>query len=127
MRRSVLFVLMSFQVAALVAAADWPQYGGPERNGISREKGLLREWPANGPPLFWKVTDLGKGYSPVSVVGTRIFTLAFRGDEEYAVALDLGTGKELWAASLGVARENPFMAFLRQRQPLVEGDRLYAF
>src|SRR6516225_5630503 len=48
-------------------------------------------------------------------------------DDEFVVALDRGTGKEVWAVSLGIARENQAMSFLRQRQPLIDGDRLYAF
>jgi outer membrane protein assembly factor BamB len=108
------------------AAGDWPQYGGPDRNGVSKETGLLKEWPEQGPPLLWQITDLGTGYSPVSVVGSRLYTLAYRGPEEFVVALDRGNGKEIWATSLGVARESHAMAFLRQRQPLVDGDRLYA-
>ena len=127
MKCRILLILLIFHNAEWAISADWPQYGGPERNGTSREKGLLPERPMDGPPLFWKVTDLGKGYSPVSVVGSRVFTLAYRGDEEYVVALDIGTGKELWAVSLGIARENSAMAFLRQRQPVVDQDCLYAF
>lgn len=112
---------------ATASAGDWPQYGGPNRNGVSEEKELLRQWPADGPPLLWKRTDLGTGYSPVSVVGFRVYTLAYRDNDEVVVALDRGTGKEVWARSLGVARESHAMSFLRQRQPLVDGDLLYAF
>jgi outer membrane protein assembly factor BamB/precorrin-6B methylase 2 len=128
-RRSVVilvFLLLLYGPGAAVAG-DWPQYGGPNRNGISLDTGLLREWPADGPRLLWKITDLGMGYSSVSVVGTRAYTLAYRDNDEFAVALDRGTGKEVWATSLGRARESHAMAFLRQRQPLVDGERLYAF
>ena len=62
----------------------------------------------------------------MSVAGTRAYTLAYRGDDEFVVALDRGTGKELWAASLGAARESHVMAFLRQRQPVLDADRVYA-
>src|SRR6185312_284722 len=75
-------------------ADDWPQYGGPERTGVSRETGLLQNWPAEGPPLLWQVTDLGAGLSPVTVVGSRVYTLAYRQDDEFVIALDRGTGKE---------------------------------
>jgi outer membrane protein assembly factor BamB len=125
--RVLLVMLLPLVDAIAVRAGDWPQYGGPDRNGIAREAGLLEEWPEGGPPLLWKAADLGTGYSPVSVVGTRVYTLAHRGDAEYVVALDRGTGKELWASSLGIARENVGMSFLRQRQPMVDGDLLYAF
>jgi outer membrane protein assembly factor BamB len=57
-----------FGVATLCAmAADWPQWRGANRDGISSEKGLLKEWPAEGPKLLWKVTDIGSGYSTPSV------------------------------------------------------------
>ena len=44
-------------------ADDWPQWQGPDRNAISRERGLLKEWPKDGPPLAWKIKGLGGGYS----------------------------------------------------------------
>lgn len=47
-------------------AADWPQWRGPNRDGISPETGLLKEWPKDGPPLAWKITNLGTGFSPVA-------------------------------------------------------------
>ena len=43
-------------------AQDWPQWRGPERSGISQEKGLLKEWPKDGPKLLWQVNDIGDGY-----------------------------------------------------------------
>jgi outer membrane protein assembly factor BamB len=116
-----------FSSASGIVAADWPQYGGPNRNGFSKETGLLREWPHEGPPLLWKVSELGAGYSPVSVVGSRLYTLAMRDKDEFAIALDRGTGKEVWATRLGVSRENAGMSFLRQRQAVVDGDRVYVF
>lgn len=44
-----------------VFSADWPQWQGPDRNAISKEKGLLQEWPKDGPPLVRKVTGIGGG------------------------------------------------------------------
>ncbi len=41
------------------SAEDWPQWQGPDRNAISQETGLLKEWPKEGPPLAWKITGLG--------------------------------------------------------------------
>ena len=57
----LLACLGSFAVAA--AAANWPQWRGPERNGISQETGLLKEWPKEGPRLLWQAKDIGSGYS----------------------------------------------------------------
>lgn len=54
---------LTLLVALSAAASDWPQWGGPHRNGVSQETGLLKEWPKEGPKLRWRVTDLGSGYS----------------------------------------------------------------
>ena len=52
----------------VVAAADWPQWRGPNRDGISTDTGLLQTWPADGPALRWKAKDIGTGYSGVSSI-----------------------------------------------------------
>jgi hypothetical protein len=120
-------VLVVALASGAAVAGDWPQWRGPDRSGVANETGLLKEWPAGGPPLLWKVDGLGGGFSPVSVQGGRLYTLAFRGDDEVALALDRGTGKEVWAARLGTAaKESPSMRQLSQRPPTLDGDRLYA-
>ena len=49
--------------AVAQTAALWPQWRGPNRDGISKETGLLKEWPANGPSLVWKAAGAGRrGY-----------------------------------------------------------------
>jgi hypothetical protein len=55
-------------------AQDWPQWRGPNRDGISKETGLLKQWPATGPALVWKATGAGGGYSSLAISGGRIFT-----------------------------------------------------
>jgi outer membrane protein assembly factor BamB len=75
--------------ASIIAtASDWPQWRGPKRDGISQEKGLLKEWPKEGPKLLWQVKDIGDGYATPAVVGSRIYVLGNRGmDDEYVQAL----------------------------------------
>src|SRR5437899_2380318 len=68
-------------------AADWPQWQGPDRNAMSKEKGLLQEWPAEGPPLAWRIKGLGGGDSSPSIAGGRIFGMSNRGDQEVVWAL----------------------------------------
>ena len=60
------------------AQLDWPQWRGPNRDGLSTETGLLKEWPKDGPPLLWKANGLGVGFSGISVAGQRIFTMGER-------------------------------------------------
>jgi outer membrane protein assembly factor BamB len=106
-------------------AADWPQWRGPDRTGISKETGLLQDWPKGGPPLRWKVTDIGTGYSSPAVAGGRAYLQTTRGNEEYAVALDEKTGKELWSRAIGKVGKNMGPQYPGTRAtPTVDGDRL---
>src|SRR5687768_9857013 len=87
-------------------AADWPQWrGGPARHNRSPDKGLLKEWPKGGPPLAWKTTGLGQGYSSVSLANNQIFTMGDQGDSSYVIALD-ARGKQLWKTKVGKAGES---------------------
>src|SRR5437588_54895 len=75
--------------AALASAADWPQWRGPNRDGISQEKGLRKEWPKQGPPLVWRASGIiGRGYSTPAVVGDRVYLDGSEGlDNEFVEAL----------------------------------------
>src|SRR3954452_24965772 len=83
-----------------VFADDWPQWQGPDRNAVSRERGLLMEWPKDGPPLAWKAKGLGGGYSAPSMAAGRIFGMSNRGDDEVVWALSEKDGKTLWETRL---------------------------
>lgn len=74
-------------VPANLRAADWPQWHGPNRDGKSADMGLRKEWPKEGPPLAWKITGLGGGYSAPSIAAHRIFGMSHRGDDEVVWAL----------------------------------------
>jgi outer membrane protein assembly factor BamB len=113
-------------VVAVIRADDWPQWRGPDRTGISKETGLLKEWPEGGPKLAWKAEKLGTGYSSPAVVNGVVYTQTTRGGKEYAVALDEKTGKEKWATELGMVGENKMVQYPGTRAtPTVDGDRLY--
>ena len=80
--------------------ASWPEFHGPNRTNISPEKGLLKEWPEEGPPLIWKYSSCGDGYSGVSIAEGMIFTAGDFDDQEMVLALDLD-GKLLWKSANG--------------------------
>src|SRR5262245_37333585 len=61
---------------------NWPQWRGPQRDGISKETGLLKEWPADGPKLLWQVTYMGDGFSTPAVVGDRLYVLTNKGVDD---------------------------------------------
>ncbi len=109
--------------------SDWPQWRGPERNGTSKESGLLKEWPAGGPRLIWQVNDIGDGYSTPVVVGNRIYLISNQGlDNEFVQALSTQDGKALWTTRVGnVGNPNQNPPYPKARStPTVDGDFIYA-
>jgi outer membrane protein assembly factor BamB len=108
------------------ALDDWPQWRGPRRDGVSAERGLLKAWPENGPPLAWKTTGAGQGYSSFAVAGGRVYTLGAREDREHVVAFDAASGKRLWDAPHGRRFSNDRGDGPRGT-PTVDGTRVYAF
>src|SRR5882672_2338133 len=88
-----------FLNSLLVAAAnDWPQWRGPDRTDVSKETGLLKQWPAEGPQRVWLFKNAGNGYSGPAIVNGKLFTMGTRDGSEILLALDANTGKELWTA-----------------------------
>src|SRR4051812_27970293 len=77
-----------------VSPKDWPQFRGPARDNVSKETGLLKEWPKEGPPLAWKINGIGSGYSSVALVSGKLYTSGETGDASYAIALNEGDGSE---------------------------------
>jgi outer membrane protein assembly factor BamB len=107
------------------AGANWPQWRGPNRDGVSKETGLLKQWPENGPPLVWKASGAGRGYSSFAVANGRLYTMGLRGDREVLVAFDIANGKEAWATPHGGAFRND-QGDGPRGTPTVDGDRVYA-
>jgi outer membrane protein assembly factor BamB len=110
------------------SAADWPQWRGPKRDGISQETGLLKEWPKSGPKLLWEVKDIGSGYSTPAVVGDRLYLLSNTGmDDEFVEALSIADGKKVWSTRLGKVGPNQGPQYPGARStPTVDGPHLYA-
>lgn len=77
--------------------SEWPGWRGPKRDGKSPDSGLLREWPDGGPRLLWKVDDIGKGYSSVSVSEGVIYTSGDVSGRLFIFAFDMN-GEPRWKA-----------------------------
>src|ERR1043165_4751930 len=120
-----ILLLALAQQALAQSVADWPQWRGANRDGISKETGLLKQWPAEGPPLVWKATGAGRGYSSFSIADGKLYTMGLRGDREFVIAFDIATGKEAWATAHGSAFRNDRGNGPRGT-PTVDGDRVYA-
>lgn len=98
---------------------DWPQWRGPHRDGMSRSTGLLDEWPEAGPPLLWKVSGMGNGWSSVAVTGGKIYTLGKRRGTVELICLDEKDGRELWKTNAGGGSDPT-------GTPTVDGDMVLA-
>ena len=119
-------VLFTLTIQAFAqSAAEWPQWRGANRDGISKETGLLKQWPADGPPLFGRRVVQEDGYSTFSISKGRMYTMGLRGDREFIVAFDAATGKEVWATPHGSAFRNDRGDGPRGT-PTIDGDRIYA-
>ncbi len=110
------------------SAVDWPQWRGPERNGISAETGLISEWPAEGPKLLWQAKNVDDGYSTPAVVGDRMYLMSNKGmDDEFVQARSVEDGEQTWAVRVGKVGPNQGPQYPGARStPTVDGDALYA-
>jgi outer membrane protein assembly factor BamB len=130
--KSPLGVNMRFRLPLLLTvallpalAADWPQWRGPNRDGLAAETGLLKSWPAGGPHLAWKTQGLGQGYASFSIAQGRLFTQGQRGDQEFVLAFDVRNGQKLWETPTGRGyRESRGNG--PRGTPTLDGDRLFA-
>jgi outer membrane protein assembly factor BamB len=123
MPRFPLALFCSVALALAVPAADWPQWRGPDRNGMSRETGWLDGWPEGKPPqVAWRV-EVGRGHSAVSVARGKAYTLGWDGQKDTVFCLDAKTGKELWKDSY------PAPGILQwpgpRATPVVDGDTVF--
>src|SRR5262249_13085362 len=108
-------------------ANDWPQWLGPDRNGISTETGLLKQWPEGGPKLKWKLTNLGDdAYSSPAIYKGRIYLAISQDKAEHLVALDEKNGDQIWTVKIGNIGPNTGPQYPGPRSTAtVDGDRLY--
>jgi outer membrane protein assembly factor BamB len=97
-RSFVLLALLMLLLGNRLQAADWPQWNGPQRNGISSEVGFSKTWPDDGLPTVW-TREIGTGFSSMSVVGQRLLAMGHTDGKETVWCLDSKTGEILWSHS----------------------------
>jgi outer membrane protein assembly factor BamB/Ca2+-binding EF-hand superfamily protein len=90
-------IALSFALLLAVPVQDWPQWRGPNRDGVSAETGLLKEWPGGAPKLLWQVDRVGVGFSSLSVRGGRLYTQGDLNGVEHILCLGADDGRILWA------------------------------
>jgi outer membrane protein assembly factor BamB len=126
-------LLLFFNISVVVVAGenmDWPCFHGPRRDNLSTDMGLLKAWPRNGPKLLWTATDIGHGYSTVSIAGGRIYTAGMIDKQTYVTALDMD-GKQIWQKLNGQSwqateQQTWAVPYSGSRgTPTVDGDTVY--
>jgi outer membrane protein assembly factor BamB len=137
---AVASIFFALAAAARLAADDWPQWQGPQRDGVWRERGIVEKFPAGGPPVRWRA-PVGAGYSSPAVAGGRVFILdrpdsATRGSpggalkrtteegRERVLCLDERDGRVLWQHEYPCRYEISYPSGPRA-SPTVAGDRVY--
>lgn len=110
-------------------AADWPQWRGPNRDGVSKETGLLKTWPTEGPKAIWENREVGHGYGAPAVAGDGVYLISNEGvEDESVVALKAADGKKSWSTRIGAVgnpKQQPSYPASRS-MPAVDGNVLFA-
>jgi len=117
--------LATIGAAAAAQAADWPQFRGPNRDGISSETGLLRSWPAEGPEELWRL-DVAEGFAGAAVVDGRVYFNDYdvAGSRWLVRCVSLDTGKEQWR--FGYHRRIRPNHGITRSVPAVDGNRVFS-
>lgn len=120
----MLMMSLSPMTTGAPAAGDWPQWRGPDRTGVSQEKGLLKQWPASGPRKNWSISNLGEGYGSLAIQGERIFVQGTNRNASVVFSLNRADGKMVWSAALG-PKVDEGRGNGPRSTPTIDGDRIY--
>ncbi|MCA9130551.1 MAG: PQQ-like beta-propeller repeat protein [Planctomycetales bacterium] len=132
-------VLYASAASSVAVADDWPQWMGPNRDGVYQEENVIEQIPDEGLPILWR-TKIAAGYSGPAVSGGRVFvtdyvktsgTVTNNSDSrdsltgtERLLCLDVETGQELWKFEYPRTYKLSFGAGPRAT-PTVDNDRVY--
>ncbi len=118
--------LVAVLLGGTAFAADWPDFRGPHRDGVSTET-LAAKWPAEGPPVLWE-REIGAGFANPVVANGRVIIFHRRGGEEIVEALDAESGKPVWRYAYATAYHDDFGFDEGPRaSPVVAGGQVYTY
>lgn len=138
-RTRLVVLALAWALPATASADDWPQWFGPQRDGVWREDGILDKFPADGLKQIWKA-PLGAGYSGPAVVNGFVYVMDRRGPlpdpklpakgisgdgKERVVCLNAKTGEQVWAHEYDCTYKRISYGFGPRTTPTVVGDRVY--
>jgi len=113
--------ILFLSVSVSSTFGDWPQWRGPDRNGISAESDWDPAALAKGPRILWR-TNVGLGYSGVAVKTDRLYTMGNTRGRDVVTCLDAGTGRQIWSHSYAAKS----MQYPGPRTtPTIDGDTVY--
>lgn len=121
--RVLLPLLLCLSLPITLFAADWPQFRGPNANGIAPETGINKAWTSRTPKFLWNILLTDQGYSGPSVAGGKVFIIDHQGNQDIVRALDLRTGKDVWRFTYADASSSNY-GFSRAT-PVVDGSKVY--
>jgi len=122
--------MLAFSVVILVAGgriavgADWPNYRGPNHDGVSSETDWQSQWGAGGPAVLWK-GSVGTGFSTFTVANGRVYTMGNANNTDTVFCLDAETGKEIWRHSYPCPLEPKSYEGGTLSTPTVDSDKVY--
>ncbi len=121
---ALIMVGIAIICAVFIWAEDWPQYLGPNRDGTSPQKGLLRIWPENGPEVLWTV-DVGIGFGGPVIKDGKVYLLdRDKGVADIIRCFDFSNGKELWRFRYDAPGSVMFPG--SRSVPAVDGNHVYS-
>ena len=122
----VLGLSMSVIFCSTARAADWPNYRGPNSDGISSETGWSASWPESGPKVLWKYS-LGTGFASMAISNGKVYATGNIDDNDFLYCLDAATGREIWKTSY------PCPLYKKNHEggpcatPTIDGNAVYTF
>jgi outer membrane protein assembly factor BamB len=116
-------ILVAALLAATASAADWPQWRGPNRNGISSES-ISTSWPADGPKVLWRAS-VGTGFSSISISQGRAYTMGNTNNEDTVWCFDAAIGKTLWKHTYAAQLSPQWYEGGPGSTPTVDGNRVF--
>jgi outer membrane protein assembly factor BamB len=120
----LVLTLVAFTLTTPAFGEDWAQWRGPNRDAKSLETGLLEKWPEEGPPLAWKATGIGGGYSSIAIANGHIFTMGDLDDGSYVLVLNESDGALIWKTRIGEAGGHKRYPGPRGT-PTIDGDEIF--
>jgi outer membrane protein assembly factor BamB len=122
--RTLISVIVLLVFISNIYAQDWPQYLGPNRNGVSAQKNILHSWPQQGPEVLWTV-NVGIGFGGPVIKNGKVYLLD-RDDKvgDKIRCFDLSSGKELW--NFGYEAPGSVMFPGSRSVPTIDGNLIYS-